>query len=51
MLDSVKTAWNFEGADSKIQMPGTASKGFSDRITQMDEVVADTLVIVFVDCK
>lgn len=51
LLDKVKTAWNFNGADSKIQMPGTATKGFSDRITFMDEVVADKLIVVFIDCK
>lgn len=51
LLESVKTGWNFNGADSKIQMPGTATKGFSDRITFMDEVVADKLIIVFIDCK
>ena len=51
LLDKVKTAWNYSGVDSKVQMAGSATKGFSDRITLMDEVVADKLVIAFIDCK
>ena len=51
LLDKVKTAWNFSGADKSIQMPGSATKGFSDLITLTDETVADELAVVFIDIQ
>jgi hypothetical protein len=44
LLDKVKTAWNLTGASAAMQMPGTATKGYSDLITLSQEVVADQIV-------
>ncbi len=51
LLDRVRTAWNFSGVDKTFQMPGTATKGFSDLITLTDETVADRLAIVWISIK
>lgn len=48
LLDKVKTAWSLSGVSATSQMPGSASKGFSDLITFTDEKVADQVVIVTV---
>lgn len=46
LLSSVKTAWNFSNAPSTFQMPGSATKGFTDLITLSEELVADKVVIL-----
>lgn len=51
LLDRVRSAWNHSGIDKTMQMPGTATKGFSDLITLSDEPVADQLAIVFINIK
>ena len=48
LLSSVKTAFNHAGVSATSQMPGSATKGFSDLITLSEEVVADQLAIVTV---
>lgn len=51
LLDRVRTAWNFSNVDKYAQMPGSATKGFSDLITLTDETVADRLAIVWISVK
>jgi hypothetical protein len=45
LLKEVKTAWDLAGASAASQMPGSATKGFTDLITLSQEVVADQVVI------
>jgi len=46
LLNEVKTAWNLSGMSAASQMPGSATKGFTDLITLSGETVADQVVIV-----
>jgi hypothetical protein len=46
LLSSVKTGFNVSGAPATFQMPGSATKGFTDMITLSEEVVADQVVII-----
>ena len=48
LLDKVKTGFNFTGVSAAAQMPGSATKGFSDKITLTQETVADRLAVVTV---
>ena len=49
LLDKVKTGWNTTGVSASAQMPGTATKGFTDLITLATEPVADTVVVINVN--
>lgn len=51
LLDKVKTAWTLSGVSSAMQMPGSATKGYTDLITLSQEVVADQLVEVKFDVR
>lgn len=51
LLDKVKTAWSHSTAAAKDKMPGTATEGYTDLITLMDEAVADEVVICFIDVR
>lgn len=51
LLERVRTAWNLSNAVKTMQMPGTATKGFSDLITLTDETVADRLAIVWISIQ
>lgn len=46
LLKEVKTAWSLSGMAATSQMPGSATKGFTDLITLSNETVADQIVIV-----
>lgn len=46
LLDRVKTAFTQTGFGTEAQMPGTATKGFSDNITFNSGTVADQLAIL-----
>ena len=46
LMANVRTAWEGASFSKEAQMPGTATKGFSDLITHSDETVADTIVYV-----
>lgn len=46
LMQQVKTAWALSGVTSASQMPGSATKGFSDLITLSQETVADNVVYV-----
>jgi hypothetical protein len=45
LLAETKTAWNIQGVTAASQMPGSATKGFTDLITLSQETVADQVVI------
>jgi hypothetical protein len=45
LLKEVKTAWDLAGVSAASQMPGSATKGFTDLITLSQETVADQIVI------
>ena len=46
LLNRVHSSFEGSGFTKTSQMPGTATKGFSDMITLTDEVVADQIVVV-----
>lgn len=46
LLERVKTGFSGSEFDATAQMPGSATKGFSDLITLSDEKVSDEIVIV-----
>jgi len=46
LLQYVKTAWNVSGMSAASQMPGTATKGFTDLITLSGQDVADRIVVL-----
>lgn len=46
LLDRVRTAWEGDYFDKTAQMPGTATKGFTDLITLSDEYVANKVAII-----
>lgn len=46
LLENVKTGWNFSNADATFQMPGSATKGFTDLVSLSTEDVADKVVIL-----
>jgi len=46
LLERATTAFSGSSFDSTMQMPGTATKGFTDLITLSDEQVADSVVII-----
>ena len=46
LLKEVKTAWDLSGLSASSQMPGSATKGFTDLITLSQETVADSIVIL-----
>lgn len=46
LMQHVKTAWNLTNVSKVNQMPGSATKGFTDLITLSDETVADRVVVV-----
>jgi len=46
LLDRVRTAWDGSSFTSSAQMPGTATKGFTDLITLSPETVADQVAII-----
>jgi hypothetical protein len=46
LLDRVRTGFQGSNFAKTAQMPGTATKGFSDLITLSDETVADSIAIV-----
>jgi len=46
LLDRVRTAWEGSYFDKTAQMPGTATKGFTDLITLSDEYVANQVAII-----
>lgn len=48
LLGQVKTAFNLTGMPAGGAMPGSATKGFSDRITLSQETIADRSVVVLV---
>lgn len=50
LLDRVNTAWSGSSFDASAQMPGSATKGFTDLITLSEETVADKVLIVSVNC-
>lgn len=46
LLERVRTGWKGDEFGKDAQMPGSATRGFSDLITLSDEVIADEIVIV-----
>lgn len=46
LLERVRTGWNGSEFKADAQMPGSATKGFSDLITLSDETVADEIAII-----
>lgn len=46
LLNEVKTAWQLAGFSATSQMPGSATKGFTDLITLSEETVADQIVVL-----
>ena len=46
LLERVRTGWNGSEFGADAQMPGSATKGFSDLITLSDETVADEIAII-----
>jgi len=50
LLERVNTAWSGSSFDATAQMPGSATKGFTDLITLSDETVADKVLILNVNC-
>ncbi len=46
LLDRVRTGFQGSSFSKLAQMPGTATKGFSDLITLSDETIADSIAIV-----
>ena len=46
LLDRVETAWSASNMTSAEQMPGTATKGYTDLITRSGETVADQIAIL-----
>jgi hypothetical protein len=48
LLDTVKTAFNLSNMPAGGKMPGSATKGFSDRITLSQEPVADRSAVILV---
>jgi hypothetical protein len=48
LLDQVKTAFTSSGMSATAQMPGSATKGFTDAITLSAETVADRLAVILV---
>ena len=46
LLNEVKTAWQLSGMSAASQMPGSATKGFTDLITLSGETVADSVIVV-----
>jgi hypothetical protein len=46
LLERVRTGWKGDEFGKDAQMPGSATKGFSDLITLSDEVISDEIVIV-----
>jgi hypothetical protein len=50
LLERVNTAWSGSSFDASAQMPGSATKGFTDLITLSNETVADKVLIVSVNC-
>lgn len=46
LLNEVKTAWSLAGMSAASQMPGSATKGFTDLITLSGETVADQIVVL-----
>ena len=51
LLDRVRTAWEGSSFAKDAQMPGTATKGFTDLITLSGQTVADTVCIINVKCQ
>jgi hypothetical protein len=50
LLERVNTAWSGSSFDATAQMPGSATKGFTDLITLSEEIVADKVLILNVNC-
>jgi len=50
LLERVNTAWSGSSFDATAQMPGSATKGFTDLITLSEETVADKVLILNVNC-
>ena len=46
LLERVKTGFSGEEFDTSAQMPGSATKGFSDLITLSEQLIADQIVVV-----
>ena len=46
LLERVRTGWSGSEFGADAQMPGSATKGFSDLITLSTEVIADEIAIV-----
>ena len=46
LLERVRTGWNGSEFGADAQMPGSATKGFTDLITLSDETVADEIAII-----
>lgn len=46
LLDRVRTAFSGSSFDKTAQMPGTATKGYTDLITLTDEVAADLVALI-----
>ena len=46
LLERVKTGFSGDDFDVSAQMPGSATKGFSDLITLSEQLIADQIVVV-----
>ena len=46
LLERVKTGFSGDDFDASAQMPGSATKGFSDLITLSEQLIADQIVVV-----
>ena len=51
LLDRVRTAWEGSSFAKDAQMPGSATKGFTDLITLSDETVANEVAIINIKCQ